>query len=270
MVAAGDDGQLTAGSLPGETSIMARYMNHICVARVAIPQTTRLPEDVFASLERTGFIDELVYDKLQKLSIEPSEPISDSLFMRRVYLDLIGRLPSVQEAKAFLEQTDEEKRAVLVDALLQRPEYADHWAGYWADLLRPNPYRVGIKAVLNYDNWIRQQFRENVSYDDFARKLITAKGSTWQNGAATLYRDRRSPDEVATMVSQLFLGIRWSVPSATIIHSSVGARRTFINSPRTLPKSAEREPGSRLRSRVARKLCTRRRAATCDIRFRAR
>jgi hypothetical protein len=92
--------------------------------------------------------------------------------------------------------------------LLKQPEYADHWAGYWADLLRPNPYRVGIKAVLNYDNWIRQQFRDNVPYDRFVRELITAKGSTWHNGAATLYRDRRSPDEIATMVSQLFLGIR--------------------------------------------------------------
>ncbi|WP_372725322.1 DUF1553 domain-containing protein, partial [Novipirellula sp.] len=74
--------------------------------------------------------------------------------------------------------------------------------------LRPNPYRVGIKAVMNYDNWIRQQFRDEVPYDTFVRQLVTAKGSTWQNGAATLYRDRRSPDEVATMVSQLFLGIR--------------------------------------------------------------
>jgi hypothetical protein len=125
-----------------------------------------------------------------------------------VYEDLIGRLPSAQEAREFLESSDENKRATLVDALLERPEYADHWAGYWADLLRPNPYRVGIKAVLNYDNWIRQQFREDISYDAFVQKLITAQGSTWQNGAATLYRDRRSPDEITTMVSQLFLGIR--------------------------------------------------------------
>ncbi len=101
-----------------------------------------------------------------------------------------------------------DKRAKLVDRLLDRPEFADHWAGYWADLLRPNPYRVGIKAVLNYDNWIRQQFRDNVPYDSFVRQLVTAKGSTWQNGAVTLYRDRRSPDEMATLISQLFLGIR--------------------------------------------------------------
>jgi hypothetical protein len=201
-------GRMKAGQLPGETAVMARYMNHICVANVVIPQTEPLSGQLFDQLPRNGFIDDLVYAKLQKMSIEPSAPISDASFMRRAYLDLIGRLPSAQEARLFIDSTDAGKREALVDSLLRRGEYADHWAGYWADLLRPNPYRVGIKAVLNYDNWIRQQFREDVPYDRFVRDLITAKGSTWHNGAATLYRDRRSPDEVATMVSQLFLGVR--------------------------------------------------------------
>ncbi len=208
VVSVDSAGQVTAGPIPGETAIMARYMNHICVANVVIPQTQVLPGELFAQLPRSGFIDDLVYAKLQKLAIRPSDPITDELFMRRVYLDLIGRLPTPDEAREFLAATDLDKREVLVDTLLDRGEYADHWAGYWADLLRPNPYRVGIKAVLNYDNWIRQQFRDNVSYDKFVRQLITAKGSTWQNGAATLYRDRRSPDEIATMASQLFLGVR--------------------------------------------------------------
>ena len=97
---------------------------------------------------------------------------------------------------------------MLIDQLLARPEYADYWANKWADLLRPNPYRVGIKAVLNYDQWIRDAFRQNKPFDQFARELITAEGSTWHNGAATLYRDRREPDEITTLVSQLFLGIR--------------------------------------------------------------
>ncbi|MCG8653424.1 MAG: DUF1549 and DUF1553 domain-containing protein, partial [Pirellulales bacterium] len=201
-------GEMTAGDLPGETAIMARYMNHICVANVVIPQPEKLSDDIFESLPRENFIDDLVYAKLQKLSIEPSPAVTDGTFLRRVHLDLIGRLPSAEEARSFLASDDPRKRELLVDALLERPEYADHWANYWADLLRPNPYRVGIKAVLNYDNWIRQQFRDNVSYDNFVRKLITAKGSTWHNGAATLYRDRRSPDEIATLVSQLFLGVR--------------------------------------------------------------
>ncbi|MGI9473118.1 MAG: DUF1549 and DUF1553 domain-containing protein [Rubripirellula sp.] len=208
VVAVDSSGELKSGPLPGETAIMARYMNHICVANVAIPQTEPVPAEFFEALPRHNLIDEHVYAKLRKLGVKPSSVVSDEVFLRRVYPDVIGRLPTVQETRAFLDSTEPEKREVLVDHLLDQPEYADHWAGYWADLLRPNPYRVGIKAVLNYDNWIRSQFRENVSYDEFARQLITAKGSTWQNGAATLYRDRRSPDEIATMVSQLFLGIR--------------------------------------------------------------
>ncbi|QDS91576.1 hypothetical protein FF011L_03060 [Roseimaritima multifibrata] len=212
VVSVDENGTIQAGSLPGETAVMARYMYHIKVANVVIPQTEPLPAAVFESLPRNSFIDEQVYKKLQTLGIEPSPTVDDHVFLRRVSLDLIGRLPTVEEAKAFLDGTEggtkAERRAKLVDQLLDRPEFADHWAGYWADMLRPNPYRVGIKAVMNYDNWIRQQFRDDVPYDSFVRQLVTAKGSTWQNGAATLYRDRRSPDEVAPMVSQLFLGIR--------------------------------------------------------------
>lgn len=208
VVAVDTHGQMHAGTLPGETAIMARYMNHICVANVVIPQSRILPADYFAKLPRKNFVDDLVYAKLQKTATEPSAPVDDATFMRRVYTDLIGRLPSVSEAKEFLDTQSEHKREYLVDGLLQRPEYTDHWANQWADLLRPNPYRVGIKAVLNYDNWIRQQFRDNVPYNEFARKLIEAKGSTWQNGAATLYRDRREPEEIATLISQLFMGVR--------------------------------------------------------------
>ncbi|TWU15591.1 hypothetical protein Poly21_27880 [Allorhodopirellula heiligendammensis] len=212
VVSVDTNGTIQAGSLPGETAVMARYMYHIQVANVVIPQTEPLPAAIFESLPRNGFIDEQVYRKLQALAIEPSPTVDDHVFLRRVSLDLIGRLPTVEEARTFLDGTAggtrDQRRAQLVDQLLDRPEFADHWAGYWADMLRPNPYRVGIKAVMNYDNWIRQQFRDDVPYDSFVRQLVTAKGSTWQNGAATLYRDRRSPDEVAPMISQLFLGIR--------------------------------------------------------------
>ena len=208
VVSVSDDGMLKAGPLPGETAVMARYMNQICVANVSIPQPNALPEDTFDDLPRNNFIDDLVYAKLQRLHIKPSDPAADHVYMRRVYSDVIGRLPTPKEAREFLDSSLENKRELLVDRLLDDREYVDHWANHWADLLRPNPYRVGIKAVMNYDNWIRQQFRDNVPYDQFARKIVTAKGSTWQNGATTLYRDRRSPDEVATMVSQLFLGVR--------------------------------------------------------------
>ncbi len=169
IVAVDDQGKMSAGSLPGETAIMARYMNHICVANVVIPRQGIVPAEYYAGLPRANFIDDLVIAKLQKLAIKPADPAPDHVFMRRVYTDVIGRLPSVDEAKQFLNSDAEDKRERLIDSLLQRREYVDHWANQWADLLRPNPYRVGIKAVLNYDNWIREQFRQNVPYDRFVR-----------------------------------------------------------------------------------------------------
>jgi hypothetical protein len=218
VVDVSESGVLTAGPLPGETAVMARYMNHISVADVVIPQTQPLAEDAFANLPQYNFIDEYLDAKLKQLAILPSEPADEHVFLRRAYTDIIGRLPTAQEAREYLEATESQssqshdstlaRRGELIDRLLDRPEYVDHWANQWADLLRPNPYRVGIKAVLNYDNWIRDQFRQGVPYDEFVRRVITARGSTWQNGVATLYRDRRDPEEITTMISQLFLGIR--------------------------------------------------------------
>src|SRR6056297_507703 len=201
-------GQITAGEITGQTAVMARYMNLIQVADVTIPRTEAVPPNYYADLPRANFVDDSVYDQLEQLQIRISDPIDDATYLRRVYTDVIGRIPTSEQAREFLDSDEPTKRERLVDELLRRPEYIDHWANQWADLLRPNPYRVGIKAVLNYDNWIRQQFREDVSYDVFVRRLVTASGSTWRNGAATLYRDRRSPDEIATLVSQLFLGVR--------------------------------------------------------------
>ena len=201
-------GLLKAGPLPGEASIMARFMNIFTTCNAAIPLPGNVPQQVYTDLRARNFIDELVWDKLQVMGITPSEPIDDAKFMRRVHIDIIGTLPLPQEVRVFLADSRLDKRSRLVDRLLERPEYVDHWANKWADLLRPNPYRVGIKAVLNYDNWIRESFRQNKPYDQFVRELITAQGSTWHNGAATLYRDRRSPDEITTLVTQLFLGIR--------------------------------------------------------------
>ena len=201
-------GLIRTGPLPGEAAIMARYMGHIATCLVSIPHAEEVPAKLYAELPRNNFIDEHVWRKLERLRITPSPPATEATVLRRLYLDVIGRLPTPDEARAFLDDTTTDKRARLIDALLARPEYADHWASQWIDLLRPNPYRVGIKAVLNYDAWIRDAFRRNEPYDQFVRELITAQGSTWRNGATVLFRDRRSPDEVTTMVSQLFLGIR--------------------------------------------------------------
>jgi hypothetical protein len=208
IVAIDAHGLIAAGSLPGEASIMARYMGNIATWNTAIPLPTPVDAAIYAQLPRHNFIDALVWDKLQQLNILPSEPADESTFLRRVHLDVIGRLPSVEESRRYLADPSSDKRARLVDALLARPEYADYWVSKWADLLRPNPYRVGIKATLSLDSWLREAFRQNWPYDRFVRELVTAQGSTWRNGAVTVFRDRRSPDEITPMISQLFLGTR--------------------------------------------------------------
>lgn len=202
------NGLLKAGPIPGEAAITARFRDKFATSEVTIPLPGEVSGSLYAALPRTNFIDEHVWTKLKRLGILPSEPAGDATYLRRVSLDIIGRQPSPDEVRAFLADPSPEKRPMLVDRLLQRPEYADVWANKWLDLLRPNPYRVGIKAVFNLDAWVRDAFRRNMPYDQFVREIVTAQGSTFHNGAATIFRDRRDPDEIAPMMSQLFLGIR--------------------------------------------------------------
>jgi hypothetical protein len=203
-----DSGLVTAGTVTGEAAVMTRYLGQFAVSRVSVPLPGDVPDESYARLPRHNFVDGHVWETLQRLKLTPSAPAPDQKFLRRAYIDIIGRVPTVAEARSFLDDPSPDKRTRLVDDLLQRPEYAEFWANKWADLLRPNPYRVGIKATLNYDAWIRDAFRKNKPYDQFAQELITARGSTFREGNVTLFRDRREPDEITTIVSQLFLGIR--------------------------------------------------------------
>lgn len=208
IVAVNESGLLKAGELPGEATVMARYMGQIATWSTVIPRANPIAADVYDALPQNNLIDPLVWNKLRDLNILPSDPIGDEKYLRRVHLDLIGRLPTSEETREFIADPQENKRRLLVQKLLDRPEYVDFWANKWADLLRPNPYRVGIKATLSLDGWLRDAFRRNLPFDQFAEELVTAKGSTWRNGAVTVFRDRRTPEEITTMFSQLFLGVR--------------------------------------------------------------
>lgn len=207
-VAEGSDGLIQAGPVPGEAAVMARYMNFIAVCGVTIPLPGDVSEAAYENLPRNGDIDDLVWKKLKLLGMLPSPPASETTFHRRAYLRAIGRLPTPEETRAYLADGSPDKRARLVDRLLERPEYADFWANKWADLLRPNPYRAGMKAVWTIDAWLREQFRKNRPYDQFVRELLTARGSTWHNGATVIFRDRPETVEIGASVSQLFLGVR--------------------------------------------------------------
>ncbi|MCU0716737.1 MAG: DUF1549 and DUF1553 domain-containing protein [Pirellula sp.] len=202
------EGKLKAGEHVGEATIMARFMGQITTWNTAVLKAKSIPDSAFASLPRNNFIDDLVYQKLQVLDMLPSESASDTTWLRRLYLDAIGRVPTPLEVEEFLADTNADKRSRWIDRVLDQPEYADFWANKWADLLRPNPYRVGIKATYSLDLWLREAFRQNWPHDRFVRELLTAQGSTWKNGATTFFRDRREPDEITSVVSQLFIGVR--------------------------------------------------------------
>ncbi|HTI50262.1 MAG TPA: DUF1549 domain-containing protein, partial [Planctomycetaceae bacterium] len=208
IAAVSGEGLVQAGPVPGEAAIMVRYMNHIAVSAVTIPLPGSVPEDVYEKLPRYNDIDNLVWKKLKRLGMLPSPPASEATFHRRAYLRVIGRLPTPAETRRFLTDQGPDKRQRLVDELLERPEYADFWANKWADLLRPNPFRAGMKAVWNLDAWLRESFRNNKPYDQFVRELVTAQGSSWRHGAMVIFRDRPDAVEIASSVSQLFLGVR--------------------------------------------------------------
>ena len=208
IAAVDETGLVTAGQITGGAAIMARFMGQIAVCNVLIPRTETIAPEVYAQLPRNNFIDELVWRNLQRLNITPSPVCDDHTFLRRATTDICGRIPDPAEVTAFLADLASDKRARLVDRLLLEPSFADHWANKWLDLLRPNPYHVGIKATFNYDRWIRASFHARKPWDQFVRELITARGSTFHNGAVTMFRDRREPEELTTLVSQLFVGVR--------------------------------------------------------------
>lgn len=160
-----------------------------------------------------GKLDELVFAKLNELGIEPSNPCSDSVFVRRVYFDVIGTLPTAAEARQFLESDDPEKRAKLIDALLDRPEYADYLAMKWSDLLRVKaefPINLWPNAAQAFHHWLRTAFEENMPYDEFVRDLLTACGSNFRTPQVNFYRALQSkePQAIATAVALAFMGAR--------------------------------------------------------------
>lgn len=203
-----EHGRVKAGIIMGDAAVMVRYRDMIAVCDITVPRPEAVPKELYATLPMNNFVDGLVWNKLRKLNVTPSHLCSDSVFLRRVTTDICGRVPRPEEVREFLADESPEKRSRVIDRLLKEPDYADHWANKWMDLLRPNPYRVGIKTVLNYDRWIRERFHQRMPWDQFVRELVAARGSTFRYGGVTLFRDRRSPDEVGTLVSQLFVGVR--------------------------------------------------------------
>lgn len=191
----------------GEGAIKVWYLNINALAFFSVPYPNDPPEEAFAAAPRRNFIDEHVLAKLRTLRLPPSPPADDSAFLRRAYLDTIGVLPTVEETQAFLADASPDKRDRLIDALLTRPEFVDYWAYKWSDLLLASGEKLRPQALAAYSKWIREQVAANTPWDEFARRIVTARGVTFENGAANFYSLHQDPADMAETVAQAFLGL---------------------------------------------------------------
>ncbi len=190
----------------GEVAILVRLLEYI--ESVPLMFVDKLDEFEWKSPSPNSYIDRLVNAKLQQLQYLPAETCSDDEFLRRISLDLLGILPTIDETTAFLAETGEQKRERLVDTLLQREEHAKFWALKWGDLLKMTSKLVGDEGVYKYHRWVEQSLHENMPYDEFAKQLLTGSGSTLANPPANFYRTSTDMNECVETISQVFLGAR--------------------------------------------------------------
>lgn len=200
------EGLVSVGETPGEVAVMASYMSAVNLFQALIPSSEPVPAGT--AYPEQNFIDGHVYRKLRKLNLVPSDVADDADYLRRVYLDVIGTLPTSAEARAFLSDRQPDRRARLVDELLARPEFADYWALKWADLLRVDRQALGHRGAYLYFRWIRESLAANQPYDQFVRALIAAEGPLADAPAGHFYKAVTKPGEMASTLSQVLLGVR--------------------------------------------------------------
>jgi hypothetical protein len=191
----------------GEAAISVLFSNMVGSMRVASPYPEPVAAKVFADSPQHNFIDELVLKKLQALRIPPSPQCSDREFIRRAYLDAAGILPTPEEQEAFLKDPRPDKRARLIDALLERPEYVDYWAYKWSDLLLISSRRLAQPAMRSFYQFVRQSVADNKPWDVFAREIVTAQGSNLHNGAANYFLLHKEISDLTESTSLTFLGM---------------------------------------------------------------
>jgi len=189
-----------------EATILVRYLDQIVGVRL-----THLVKDsdyVFRGPKPINIVDEQVFRQQATLQLLPSKVTSDEVFLRRVYFDTIGIPPTAEEARAFLDSTEPNKRTKLIESLLDREEYASFWALKWADVLRGNPASISERGVHSFHRYLVRTMAEDKPMTAFARELLTATGNTLHKPAANFYRVARTPEEAAEAAAQLFLGVR--------------------------------------------------------------
>ena len=205
MADASESGRVKILDQPGNVGVMVRYQDKAAVFNVSVPlgaPVKHLPPE-------KNFIDRLVFANLKQLGIPPSPVCDDATFLRRVSLDIAGRLPTAAEAEAFLASKDQAKRDQVVDALLTSPDYADFFANKWTALLKnKRDDTKDITANFAFHSWVRDSLLANKPYDRLVRELLAATGTIADNPPVAWYKRVKQPTEQLEDVAQLFLGVR--------------------------------------------------------------
>ncbi len=190
----------------GEAAVLVRYLDAITSVRL-----TYVKHDAdfrFSGPAQANFIDAEIFAKQRELQLNPAPVASDEVFLRRVFLDLTGTLPTAEGARSFLDSKATDKRAKLVDALLDRDEYALFWAMKWADVLRGNATTISERGVHSFHRYLVKTVAADTPMTEFARELLTAQGNTLHKPAANFFRAARTPEDAGEAAAQLFLGVR--------------------------------------------------------------
>lgn len=203
-------GNRVTGLRRGEAAVLIRYEGNYGAVNITVMGDRA--GYAFKPMPEYNFIDKHVNAKLEKMKILPSELCTDDEFLRRVYLDLTGIIPTSAVARAFAEDPapSQQKREKLVDSLLGSRDFVAFWSNRWADLLQCNSKTLGEKGTWLFREWIRESVAQNKPYDQFARELITAQGSERTNPAVNYYRTLRDTGKITEDISQTFLGVRFS------------------------------------------------------------
>ncbi len=253
----------------GRHIVIARYLDRVVPIELIVPLTDSKVD--LAAEPRRNFIDEEILESLTTLGLPTSPVADDATFVRRVTLDLTGRLPAASTVRAFLGDPSPRKRGALVDELLGSEEFSEYWTLQLAKLLRIRSQREDKQGALKYHQWLQQQIKGDVGYDQLARSVIMASGDSHENGPANFYRTVDGPREQAEFMSELFMGSRlrcanchnhpldrWTQDDyhglAAIFARIDGGRIVKTNPdgevihPRTLEKATQRIPGEQFLS----------------------
>jgi hypothetical protein len=189
-----------------QTSVTVRYLHQQSAVMAACVPTQ--PDFRFTAPEPANVLDEKVFARLRQLQINPAPLCSDAVFVRRLYLDVTGRLPTPNQARSFIQSSAADKRSRLIDELLDSPGYIDFQTLRWCDLLRVEDKTLDAKGVEVFSHWIRACVAEDRPLHEFAAEIVAGQGSTYSEPPANFHRALRTPEERAEAAAQVFLGVR--------------------------------------------------------------